>query len=26
MPHPERAAEIALGSDQGKNVFEGVLR
>jgi phosphoribosylformylglycinamidine synthase len=26
MPHPERAAEITLGSDQGKNIFEGVLR
>jgi phosphoribosylformylglycinamidine synthase len=26
MPHPERAAEIVLGSDQGKNIFEGVLR
>ena len=26
MPHPERATEITLGSDQGKNIFEGVLR
>ena len=25
MPHPERAAESALGCDDGKHIFEGVL-
>ena len=26
MPHPERASDPALGSDQGLKVFESVLR
>ena len=26
MPHPERAVELGLGSDDGKYIFEGVLK
>ena len=26
MPHPERAVEQSLGSEDGKHIFEGVLR
>jgi phosphoribosylformylglycinamidine synthase len=26
MPHPERAAELSLGCDDGKHIFEGVLK
>jgi len=26
MPHPERAVELSLGSDDGKHIFEGVLK
>jgi phosphoribosylformylglycinamidine synthase len=26
MPHPERAAEAALGSADGRKVFESVIR
>jgi phosphoribosylformylglycinamidine (FGAM) synthase-like amidotransferase family enzyme len=25
MPHPERASEPALGSDDGKWIFEGIF-
>ena len=26
MPHPERAVEQSLGSEDGKHIFEGVLK